>query len=192
MFFITLLVSSISLFSGIYGKKEIDIAQKESSLLETNDTVPLFPVKKTQIETYKDLNVNHQADLKDPDNLKKSVEYDPASGLYIFRTKIGDQEISTPFSLSSDEYMDYTLKQSMSRYFRSKNAEAYDKKDEKDEFSLKDIKLNLGPAERLFGPGGVKVRTQGYVETTMGFKRSSTDNPTLSERNRSHTTFQFK
>lgn len=192
MFFITLLVSSISLFSGIYGKKEIDIAQKESSLLETNDTVPLFPVKKTQIETYKDLNANPPADLKDPDNLKKSVEYDPASGLYIFRTKIGDQEISTPFSLSSDEYMDYTLKQSMSRYFRSKNAEAYDKKDEKDEFSLKDIKLNLGPAERLFGPGGVKVRTQGYVETTMGFKRSSTDNPTLSERNRSHTTFQFK
>lgn len=36
------------------------------------------------------------------------------------------------------------------------------------------------------------MRTQGYVETTMGFKRSSTDNPTLSERNRSHTTFQFK
>lgn len=187
-----LLISSVSLFSGISGKTGVDIAEKENPVPKVNDTIPLFPVKKTQIETYKDLNANPPADLKDPDNIKNSIEYDPVSGLYIFRTKVGDQEVATPFSLSPDEYMDYTLKQSMSRYFREKNTEAYNNKDEKDDFSLKDVKLDIGAADRLFGSGGVKVRTQGYVEATMGIKHNSTDNPTLSERNRSHTAFEFK
>ncbi|MDR1707002.1 MAG: cell surface protein SprA [Prevotella sp.] len=185
-----LLISSVSSFSLIAWKTQSDIALKEQ--FQPNDTVPRYPVKKTQIETYKDLKANPPIDLKDPSNLVRKIEYDPASGLYIFRTKIGDTEVVTPFSLSTDEYKDYTLKQSMSDYFRNKNAEAYDKRDEKDDFSLKDIKLNLNVADKLFGPGGVKVRTQGYIEATMQLKHNNTDNPTLSERNRSRTTFEFK
>ncbi|GAB6007656.1 cell surface protein SprA [Dysgonomonas reticulitermitis] len=185
-----LLVSSVSSFSLITWKTESDIIL--SGQPQPNDTVPRYPVKKTQIETYKDLKTNPPVDLKDPSNVVRKIEYDPASGLYIFRTKIGDTEIVTPFSLSADEYKDYTLKQTMSGYFRTKNTEAYDKKDEKDDFSLKDINLNLNVADKLFGPGGVKVRTQGYIEATMQLKHNSTDNPTLSEQNRSRTTFEFK
>ena len=188
-FVVTLLISSVSLFSGITGKTDSFFAYIKE--LQSQDTVPRFPVKKTQITTYEDLKNNPPADLKTPSNIETSVEYDPNTKLYIFRTKVGDQEISTPFSLSPKEYMDYTLKRSMSNYFKGKNVETYDNKDEKDEFSLKDIKLDIGPAEKLFGPGGVKVRTQGYVEATMGVKHTSTDNPTLSERNRSKTAFEF-
>lgn len=185
-----LLVSSVSSFSVITRNTESNIVLHEQP--QSNDTLPRYPVKKTQIQTYEDLKANPPADLKDPSNIVRKIEYNPASGLYLFRTKIGDTEIVTPFSLSADEYKDYTLKQSMSNYFRNKNAEAYDKRDEKDDFSLKDIKLNLSATDKLFGPGGVKVRTQGYVEATMQLKHNSTDNPTLSERNRSRTTFEFK
>lgn len=159
---------------------------------QPDDTIPIFPVKKTQIETYKDLNDNPPLDLQDPSNIRKTIEYDPVSGFYVFRTKVGDQEVATPFSLSPDEYMQYTLKQSMANYFRNKNNDAYQNKDEKEDFSLKDIQLNIGSAEKLFGPGGVKVRTQGYVEATMGIKHNSTDNPTLSQQTRSRTAFEFK
>ncbi|WP_296938640.1 cell surface protein SprA [uncultured Dysgonomonas sp.] len=189
LFVATLLISSVSLFSGITGKTDSFFAYADE--LQSQDTVPRYPVKKTQITTYKDLKDNPPADLKTPSNIETSVEYDPNTKLYIFRTRVGDQEISTPFSLTPKEYMDYTLKRSMSSYFKGKNVETYDNKDEKDEFSLKDIKLDIGPAEKLFGPGGVKVRTQGYVEATMGVKHTSTDNPTLSERNRSKTAFEF-
>lgn len=185
-----LLISSISSFSII--TKRTDAVVIYPDQLQPKDSVPRYPVKKTQIQTYKDLKANPPADLKDPDNLNTKVEYDPVSGLYVFRTMVGDIEVSTPFSLSASEYQDYTLKQSMSGYFRNKNIEAYENKDEKDEFSLKDIKLNLGVAEKLFGPGGVKIRTQGYVEATMSMKRNTMDNPTLSENNRSRTTFEFK
>jgi cell surface protein SprA len=192
LFFVTLFISSISLFSGISGKTDVDLVTTDEPSFQPEDTIPRFPVKKTQIETYKDLKDNPPLDLQDPSNIKKTIEYDPVSGLYVFRTKIGDQEVATPFSLSPDEYMQYTLKQSMADYFRDKNTEAYNNKDEKDEFSLKDIKLDIGAAEKLFGPGGVKVRTQGYVEATMGIKRNSTDNPILSEQTRSRTAFEFK
>ncbi|MDR0823653.1 MAG: hypothetical protein LBN74_01050, partial [Prevotella sp.] len=192
LFFIVLLVSSISVFSGMYGKTDVDSIKISEPIPQPNDTVPRFPVKKTQIETYKDLNSNPPVDLKDPSNISKIVEYDPNSGLYIFRLKVGDQVISTPFSLSPNEYMDYTLRQSMSDYFRGKNTETYNKKDENEEFSLKDIKLNIASIDKLFGPGGVKVKTQGYVEASMGLKYNNTDNPTLSERNRKRTAFEFK
>lgn len=156
------------------------------------DSVPLFPVRKTQITTYKDLIQNSPADLKNPSNISTNVEYDPITKSYIFRTKVGDNDISTPFSLTTEEYMAYSFRQRMACYFKERDKEALTNADEKGEFSLKDIQLNIGPAERLFGPGGVKVRTQGYVEATMGIKHSSSENPTLSERNRSKTAFEFK
>lgn len=190
-----LLIGSASLFSEISGESGyffVDTEQISPDVnVNINDTTPRFPVKKTQITTYKDLEANPPADLKNPSNVKTTVEYDPNTKLYIFRTKVGDEEISTPFSLTSEQYMDYTLRQSMANYFKTKNSENYDKKEEKEEFSLKDIKLNIGPAEKLFGPGGVKVNTQGYVEARMGIKHSSSENPTLSERNRSKTAFEF-
>lgn len=192
-FIITLFISSISLFSGSTAEKhrETFILSKDIQQ-ELEDTVPRFPVKKTQITNYKDLKDNPPADLKDPSNLQNIIEFDPVTRSYIFRSKIGDMEISTPYSLTTDEYSKYTLKKSMSDYFKNKNSESFLNQDKKEEFSLKDIKLNIGPAERLFGPGGVQVRANGYVEATMGLKYTKTDNPTLSERNRSKTAFEFK
>lgn len=159
---------------------------------DPEDTIPRYPVKKTQITNYEDLQTTSPADLKDPSNMQTTVEYDPRTKQYIFKTKVGDMEVSTPFTLTQGEYLDYSLKQFKSKYFKEKNKETFLNKDEKEEFSLKDIQLNIGPAERLFGPGGVKITTQGYVEATMGVKHTSTDNPTLSERNRSRTSFEFK
>lgn len=152
---------------------------------------PRFPVKKTQIRTQKDLDANPPADLKTPSNIKTEVEFDERTQLYIFRTKVGDQEIGVPYSLTPSEYMDYTLKQSMSSYFKEKNAGLRSDGKSKDDFSLKDIKLNLNPAEKIFGPGGVKLKANGYVEASLGVKYQNTDNPTLPERSRSRTAFDF-
>ncbi|WP_255491354.1 cell surface protein SprA [Dysgonomonas sp. ZJ279] len=182
------------MLSGISGRVDTSLLLSEEPFaIPSNDTAPRFPVKKTQISTYDDLNNKSPIDLKDPSNVQTRVDYDIDSKYYIIRTKVGDQIISTPFSLSADEYMNHSLKQSMADYFRRKNALSEDGKSVDDgEFSLKDIKINIGPAERLFGPGGVKIKTQGYVETSMGFRHTYNDNPTLAERNRSRTAFDFK
>jgi len=157
----------------------------------TQDTLPRFPVKRTEATTQEDLKSIHPIDLKDPSNVQTEIVYDEKNHYYIFRTKVGDHVISTPFSMTPNEYMDYTLKRSMSNYFKEKNSEAFLKGGHKEDYSLKDMKLNLGPGEKLFGPGGLKIQTSGYVEAKMGIKRMTTDNPTISERNRSKTAFDF-
>ena len=156
------------------------------------DTGAIYPVRKTQITNYEDLIQKTPVDLRDPSNVKTEVEFDVKHNIYLFRTKIDDGEWVTPFTLNPQQYMDYSLKESMSQYFRAKNSEAFDQKDKKEEFSLKDIKVNLGSLERIFGPGGVQLKTQGYTEVSAGIRHTTTENPTLALKNRSRTMFDFQ
>lgn len=160
---------------------------------QPQDTTNKYPVKKTQIHTYEDLITPNPIDLQDPSNIKTEIEYDIQNNVYLFKTKIDNDEWITPFSLNPDQYADYTLKESMRKYFRSKYSEAMaNHKDNKpDGFSLKDLKLNTSALDRIFGPGGVQVKTQGYVELSAGVKKTSIDNPTLSQRNRNRTMIDF-
>ena len=43
-------------------------------------------------------------DLKDPSNVETKIEYDPETGNYIVRTKMGDEELVSAFTLTPDEY----------------------------------------------------------------------------------------
>lgn len=161
---------------------------------QDNNTPPRYPVKKTQVETYEDIAPKNPIDLRDPSNVKSEVVYDTDDNYYIFRTKIGDDVIETPYVMNAGEFMEYTSKQQMADYFRMKDREQQAKKTNKagiEEFSLKNIKVNLGPAEKIFGPGGVRIKTQGSITLSAGLKRTSIDNPSLSESNRTKTLFDF-
>ena len=119
-------------------------------------------------------------DLRTPENVKSTVEYDVSTGNYIMRTKVGDMEIATPFVLSSDEYKKYSLEKEMRNYWRTKNAET--QSNFEDKFNITDMKFSLGPADKLFGPGGVQIKTQGSAEIIFGLKSNRIDNPALTER----------
>jgi cell surface protein SprA len=148
-----------------------------------------FPLNKQESVTYEDLHYQSPADLRDPANVNSSVEYDPNSGLYIFRTKVGDMDIVTPFVLNEEEYRNYSLRQSMSSYWADKNKGNVDAGSQ---LSLSNIQIGLNPtADKIFGPGGVQLKTQGSVDLSFGFKISSRNNPTIPERNRRNTIFDF-
>ena len=51
--------------------------------------------------------------------------------------------------------------------------------------------FDLGPAEKIFGPGGVRIKTQGTAELKFGATMKSIDNPSLPIRNRKTTTMDF-
>lgn len=149
----------------------------------TEDTTVTFPVKDGKLDTYEDLSKKYPMDLQDPTNYSSDVEFDSESGLYFFRTKVGDMDVVTPFTMTESQYKDYSLKQSMQNYWRDKmKAEALKEKDNK--FSLTDINLDLGAADKIFGPGGVQIKLQGSTELLFGFKINRIQNPTLSERMR--------
>jgi cell surface protein SprA len=166
------------------------LSEVEAVLQEEDTIPPRYPVAKTKPEEYDDLKKNYPADLRDPENLKTEVEYDLKSATYIIRTKIGDMELGTPLTLTPEEYQDYSLQQSIHSFFRKKNEEEFQREANK-RFNLMDMQFDIGPAEKIFGPGGVRVRTQGSAEITMGLKQNKTGNPTLPERARNRTYFNF-
>jgi cell surface protein SprA len=188
---ILLLICGISLFSGTSGRTDMTYFEVSPYNELPQDTSTRYPVKKTQITNYEDLIKSSPVDLQDPSNIKTEVEYDLKNNVYLFKTKIDNDEWVTPFTLNPEQYSDYSLKQSMSNYFKRRNAESLTQDEKKDGFSLKDLKLNIGALDRIFGPGGVQVKTQGYAELSAGIKHTFVDNPTLSQRNRSRTMFDF-
>jgi cell surface protein SprA len=151
----------------------------------------LYNVHNTVPQSYDDINGGeYAADLKTPSNITTEAEYDPETGCYVVHSKIGDKDIITPFILSTDEYNNMMLRQSMQEYYRQKNSEMAQKKGNGD-FNFLDMQFGLGPLESVFGPGGVQLKTQGTVQINMGVKSNKTDNPALSVAARRKTYFDF-
>ena len=150
---------------------------------------PTFPIKKYTQDTYDELNTTYPMDAPQPENVKSVVEYDTKSGNYILRTFVGDNEIATPFLMTEQEYRNYSAKQDMQRYWKEKNSSS--ERNNEDKFSVSDMKFNIGPADKIFGPGGVQIKTQGSAELIFGFKTNTLDNPALTERMRKSSIFDF-
>jgi cell surface protein SprA len=179
----------------ITNPKDSVLSQELKSKQDTAVTLRT-PVKKTVPEGYEDLLNNSASDLRDPQNLKTSVEYDLKSGTYLIRSKVGDMDLITPLRMSPEEYQKYSMNQSLQQYFHDRNKAAIDSslstgKSGINQFNLMDMHLDIGGADRLFGPGGVRLRSSGSATIGLGLKTSKTDNPALPLRSRSRTFFDF-
>lgn len=211
IFFIFLLLTGISLiawgnswanvlpfFSILHNKiapldttKKVKMPDVELENEDIPDSLlhPRWKVQRTTPVTYSDLEQGSY-DLKRPENLKQSVEYNDTLGMYIIGNKIGDTYITTPIMMTPEEYKAWSEKKSFADYYRQKNKEILEKKG-KEKFDFTDIHFALGPAEKIFGPGGVRVKTQGTAELKFGATLKNIDNPSLPIRNRKMTTMNF-
>jgi len=157
-------------------------------------TAPTFPVAKIVPDNYEDLKQVHPIDLKTPEMFNSDFQYNPQTNQYELRSKIGDADLMTPLILTKEEYFKYSLQKSMNEFYRNKYTEEIQKRDSagrKDILSIFDFKFDLGPADKIFGPGGVQLKATGSINTKIGFTRTSTGNPTLTERQRNRTAFDF-
>ncbi len=112
-------------------------------------------VKQYEASNYDQLTATGSSlDLKDPDNVQSEVEYQPETGYYILHTKIGDVDIATPYLMSEQEYRSYSEKQAMQKYWQQKVGEV--EHDNEKKFDITDMKFDIGPADKIFGPGGVQ------------------------------------
>ena len=171
------------------------MAVKAQPLFAQEDTIPdslLHPrwrIQRTMPITLDDLSQG-AADLKRPDNLKQQVEYNDSLDRYVIGNKISDSYINAPVMMTAEEYMKWSEKQMMQNFFRKKNDEIYQAKG-KEKFDFSDMHFDLGPAEKIFGPGGVRIKTQGTAELKFGATMKNIDNPSLPIRNRKTTTMDF-
>lgn len=181
------------------GGSQKNLPSKDSilaqSIIENEDTIPdslLHPrwkIQRTMPITLNDLNQG-AADLRRPDNLKQEVVYNDTINRYIIGSKIGDSYINAPVMMTPEEYRKWSERKAMQSYFRSKNDEIYKAKG-KEKFDFTDMHFDLGPAEKIFGPGGVRIKTQGTAELKFGATMKNIDNPSLPIRNRKTTNIDF-
>ena len=147
-------------------------------------------VKQLGAQNFGELSQPHSSmDLRDPDNITTTVEYQPETGTYVLRTKMGDTDITTPYMLTQDEYNHYAERQIMHQYWQQKIGEVEHNNETK--FDITDMKFNIGPADKVFGPGGVQLKMQGSAELLLGFKHQYIDNPSLTRRARNNNIFDF-
>ena len=130
-------------------------------------------------------------DLADPENLKPDTAiYDVKSGLYKVGTRLGDEFLSQPWMMTPEEYLKWSERKSFRDRFKGRNDSLFVTKG-KEKFDFTDMHFDLGPAEKIFGPGGVRLKTQGSAELKFGYNYKFTDNPSLTERNRTTKAFDF-
>ena len=169
-------------------------AQEQDTIVpwQENDSIKMAPLQVQGVgaDNYEDLTrPKSSLDLENPDNVKTTVEYDPALGYYVVHTRIGDVDIATPYMMTMDEYRAYSERQQMGQYWQTKIHEV--EHDNERKFDITDMKFNIGPADKVFGPGGVQLKMQGSAELLFGFKHQYVDNPALTERSRNNNIFDF-
>jgi cell surface protein SprA len=116
--------------------------------------------------------------LKNPSNLKDSIEYDPKTNLYFLMEKIGNKYYRTPTAYTYEEYMALLAKQSEENYFRERADMLSDLN-----HRLEQPKLNINNSlfNRLFGNGKIDIKPQGNVDILAGYQGQNVQNPTLPE-----------
>ena len=157
---------------GISFPSQIRDAQKQAvprhdTLVVPQKVKPRWRIQRTQPIGWIDLD-SSSLDLQTPIDLRPQVTFNDTLQRYIFGQKLGGTYLGAPLMMTQDEYLRWRDHQQWSAFFRRKNAEIFVRKG-KDKFDFSDMHLDLGPAEKIFGPGGVRIRTQGTAELRMGF-----------------------
>lgn len=129
--------------------------------------------------------------LKDPSKIE--VIFDKVLNKYVFLEKIGDYYVRLPIYMTPEEYKEYRLQQDMLEYFKSKISASSKRK------GAKAAQKNLLPTyyvnskffEDIFGGNKIEFNTTGSLNLKLGFIYQKTDNPQLSQQNRSSFTLDF-
>ncbi|MCD8305931.1 MAG: cell surface protein SprA [Prevotella sp.] len=167
----------------------------EQPILAEDDEIPdsllhpLWKVQRTMPIDASDLSRN-AADLRLPQNVEPVIDYNDTTGYYTFGSRMAGTYVQAPLAMTYEEYVKWSEKQLLSRLFREKNAASYENNG-KEPFDFTDMHFDLGPAEKIFGPGGVRITTQGTAELKFGATMKNVQNPSLPIKRRKTTSIDF-
>ena len=128
--------------------------------------------------------------LPNPENITEEVIYDEDDNTYSIGYKLGNSYLEVPKLMTPEEYNRMLMQRSLLSFYLEKYSEELNAMEE-NKFDFTNMKFDLGPAEKIFGPGGVQVRTSGSSAIKFGYSRNKVDNPSLSVHNRTTGGFDF-
>ena len=160
-------------------------------LAQQHDTTQLiYPIPMDNTDPVQHLHSQSPLYFSDPSNITHEVIYDPATGLYTFRHKIGDFEYATPTTMTQSEYFDYKNRQGLMEYWRERRRQ--NTRTTTDGSSIIPPLYVGGEAfDLIFGSNTIDIRPQGSVDLTFGIKHNYRGDPSMSERMQHNTNFDF-
>ena len=125
---------------------------------------------------------------------KKEIIFDATLNKYVILEKIGNYYTRIPIYLTPEQYKRYRLKRDMLLYFKEKVSATNSNKN-----GASAAQKNLLPSyyvnskffENIFGGTKVEVNPTGNLNLKLGVIYQNTENPQISEENRSSINFDF-
>ena len=158
--------------------------------VEPDTTKVIYPIPVNTGNPIEDLNNKSPLYLSDPDNYNTEIIYDPVTGQYTFKRRIGDFYYDTPTTLSQSEYFDYQNRKGIQEYWKERRSQ--NSRSTTNGSSIIPPMFIGGKAfETIFGSNTIDIRPQGSVDLTFGIKHTYRADPSMSERRKRHTDFDF-
>ncbi len=126
--------------------------------------------------------------MEDPNNMSYEAEYDPNTGLVTLYKRVGNIPVRLPYTMTLQEYNDHNMRRSMQSYWEQHNVDT----DREDGPGFGRFRVRSETFESIFGSNVINIQPQGFAELQLGINRTKIDNPTLQERMRQTTTFDFQ
>jgi cell surface protein SprA len=157
-----------------------EVDEPEDLLFKFNDVKSGNPLNTPKSKLY----------LEDPENIKTEVEFDPKTGNYKIKQKVGDFDYRPETYMNLKEYKDYMFKKQMRDYYRSRVA-ADDLNEKPHKSLIPPLKVNSELFDRIFGGNTVDIKPTGSAELIFGLNRTKQLNPLIPQRQQKITNFDF-
>ena len=197
-YFLSILVfaSVISITWGIPASNDISYHPSGEPLLQQppDTTKPggdlRYPLPQTEPGATLQPNDKNKLFLGNPSNITEEFTYDPKTGTYSYVRKAGEVELTSPTTLTLDEYQQLDMDRSLKSYWREKAMSSGTSASRTG--IIPQIHIGGEVFDRIFGGNTIDIRPQGSAEVTFGVLSNRRDDPALDIRQRKTTNFDFQ
>jgi len=125
----------------------------------------------------------------DPPNLVRTVEYDPATNMYILYERVGNLLYRPPQYLSFSQYLALNQRETQRINFQQLS-DSYAYQSQQPGF-IPQIKVRSQTFNQIFGGSNIDIRPQGSAEAIMSGQLNKNANPLFNTSQRSQFNFNF-
>ncbi len=132
--------------------------------------------------------------LSNPSNIHTEVEFNPFTGEYEIKQKLGNIDYRTPTVMSFDEYRAYSRKNDIDNYWtlqRKTQTNLTQGESFLNQYLNPKLNVNIKGFDKIFGSNVIDIKPQGSAELIFGINISKIENPTLPVKLQRSTTFDF-
>ena len=119
--------------------------------------------------------------LQEPPNISHEVVYDPITGQYTFKHKVGDFEYTLPNTMSQKDYFDYKNRQGVMEYWKERRKQNTKSANESNSI-IPPLYIGGEAFDLIFGSNTIDIRPQGSVDLTFGLKNNYRGDPSITKQ----------